>query len=176
VGRTGHPQRQRDLHFLGKLYPSRGRVPSKQHERRTGTTGSAARRGLHFDHLLMCQSGVTILPHSLLGALNNLRDEARVAFESQRSLTRGRWEMKRRKGKQQENAVARAIEAVGGPTKAATLCEVSNTAVHRWKEFRSVPLLRHALPLSRASGIPIEEFVGDEDDRSQRKISISSES
>jgi len=71
--------------------------------------------------------------------------------------------MKRRKGKHQENAVARAIAAVGGPTKAATLCEVSNTAVHRWIQFRSVPLLRHALLLSRASGVPIEEFVGEEE-------------
>jgi len=71
--------------------------------------------------------------------------------------------MKRRNRTQQENAVARAIAAVGGPTKAATLCRVSNTAVHRWIQFRSVPLLRHALLLSHASGIPIEEFVGDED-------------
>jgi len=71
--------------------------------------------------------------------------------------------MTRRKGKPQESAVARAVAAVGGPTKAARLCGVSNTAVHRWMQFGSVALLRHALRLSRASGIPIEEFVGDED-------------
>jgi DNA-binding transcriptional regulator YdaS (Cro superfamily) len=72
--------------------------------------------------------------------------------------------MKRRKGKAKESAVARAVAAVGGPTKAARLCGVSNTAVHRWIRFGSVPLLRHALLLSRASGIPIEQFVGDEDE------------
>jgi DNA-binding transcriptional regulator YdaS (Cro superfamily) len=71
-------------------------------------------------------------------------------------------EMTRKRGKQEENAVARAIAAVGGPTKAATLCAVSNTAVHRWIQSRNVPLLRHALLLSRASGVPIEQFLGEE--------------
>ena len=72
--------------------------------------------------------------------------------------------MKRRKRKLLENAVARAVAAVGGPTKAARLCGVSNTAVHRWIQFGNVALLRHALRLSRASGVPIEQFVGDEDE------------
>jgi DNA-binding transcriptional regulator YdaS (Cro superfamily) len=60
------------------------------------------------------------------------------------------------------NAVARAVGLVGGPTKAARLCGVSNAAVHRWIQAGRVILLRHALRLSIASGIPIEEFVGDE--------------
>jgi len=72
--------------------------------------------------------------------------------------------MKRRKRKDQENPVARAVAAVGGPTKAARLCGVSNTAVHRWIRFGSVALLRHGVLLSRASGIPIEQFVGDEEE------------
>ena len=72
--------------------------------------------------------------------------------------------MKRRKEKHQENAVARAVTAVGGPTKAATLCGVSNTAVHRWIRSGSVTLLRHALALSRASGISVEQFVGGGDE------------
>lgn len=71
--------------------------------------------------------------------------------------------MKRRKKKDQESAVARAVAAVGGPTKAATLCGVSNTAVHRWIRSGGVALLRHALALSRASGVPIEQFVADEE-------------
>jgi hypothetical protein len=70
--------------------------------------------------------------------------------------------MKRRKRK--ENAVARAVLMVGGPTKAARICRVSNSAVHNWIESGSIGLLRHALRLSRASGIPIEEFVGDKDE------------
>jgi DNA-binding transcriptional regulator YdaS (Cro superfamily) len=72
--------------------------------------------------------------------------------------------MKRRKGKHQENAVACAVAAVGGPTKAARLCGVSNTAVHRWIRFGSVVLLRHAVRLSRASGVPIEQFIGEEEE------------
>ena len=72
--------------------------------------------------------------------------------------------MKRRTRKAEINAVARAVAVVGGPTKAARLCEVSNAAVHRWIRSGSVILLRHALRLSQASGIPIEQFVGEEDD------------
>ena len=71
--------------------------------------------------------------------------------------------MVRREGKKQPNAVARAVALVGGPTKTARLCGVSNTAVHRWIHSGCVTLLKHALRLSKASGIPIEEFVGEED-------------
>jgi hypothetical protein len=60
--------------------------------------------------------------------------------------------------------VARAVAIVGGPTKAALVCKVSNAAVHKWINRRSVTLLIHAVRLARASGIPIEEFVGPEDD------------
>jgi len=66
----------------------------------------------------------------------------------------------RRKG---DNVVARAVAIVGGPTKAAGICKASNAVVHKWINRRKIPLLKHALRLSRASGIPIEEFVGDED-------------
>jgi hypothetical protein len=65
--------------------------------------------------------------------------------------------------KKKENAVVRAVSAIGGPTKAAGICGVSNTAIHKWIRRGSVTILKHALRLSRASGIPIEEFVGDED-------------
>ena len=65
--------------------------------------------------------------------------------------------------RREENVVARAVGLIGGPTKAATLCGVSNTAIHDWINKGHISLLKHALRLSRASGIPIEEFVGDED-------------
>jgi DNA-binding transcriptional regulator YdaS (Cro superfamily) len=65
-----------------------------------------------------------------------------------------------------ENVVARAVRLLGGPTKAATLCGVSNTAIHDWIHKGHVSLLKHAVRLSRASGISIEEFVGDEDSES----------
>jgi DNA-binding transcriptional regulator YdaS (Cro superfamily) len=71
--------------------------------------------------------------------------------------------MKRRKRK--ENAVARAVDLVGGPTKAARICRVSNSAIHNWIQLGSVGLLRHAARLSRASGVSIEEFVGAEDEK-----------
>jgi DNA-binding transcriptional regulator YdaS (Cro superfamily) len=73
--------------------------------------------------------------------------------------------MKGRGKKENQNAVARAVALLGGPTKTARVCGVSNSAVHYWIQSRSVGLLRHALRLSRASGIPIEQFVGEEDDQ-----------
>ena len=63
-----------------------------------------------------------------------------------------------------QSAVARAVEAVGGPTKAALLCGVSNGAVHDWLRKGRVTSLRSALKLSEKSGIPIEEFAADEVD------------
>ena len=77
--------------------------------------------------------------------------------------------MKRRTRKKEENAVARAVALVGGPTKAAILCGVSNSAIHYWIQSGNVALLRHALRLSQASGIPIEQFVGDEDGERSEK-------
>ena len=63
--------------------------------------------------------------------------------------------------KKKDNAVLRAVSTVGGPTKAARICDVSNTAVHKWIRRGSITILKHALRLSKASGVPIEEFAGD---------------
>ena len=70
--------------------------------------------------------------------------------------------MIRRTGRRQDNAVARAVSIVGGPTKAARICRVSNAAIHKWLQRGRISLLVHALRLSRASGVPIEEFVGND--------------
>jgi DNA-binding transcriptional regulator YdaS (Cro superfamily) len=70
--------------------------------------------------------------------------------------------MKRGTRRPSGNAVIQAVIAVGGPTKAARICGVSNAAVHQWITRGTVPFLKHALRLSRASGIPIEEFAGDD--------------
>ena len=67
-----------------------------------------------------------------------------------------------RRKQRDENVVACAVRLIGGPTKAATLCGVSNTAIHDWIQKGHVSLLKHAVRLSRASGIPIEKFVGVE--------------
>jgi DNA-binding transcriptional regulator YdaS (Cro superfamily) len=62
-----------------------------------------------------------------------------------------------------KSTIARAVDAVGGPTKAALLCGVSNGAVHDWLRKGRVTSLRSALKLSEKSGIPIEEFAEDEE-------------
>jgi DNA-binding transcriptional regulator YdaS (Cro superfamily) len=50
--------------------------------------------------------------------------------------------------------------------KAAKGCGVSNAAIHKWIQRGSISLLVHALRLSRATGVPIEEFAAEEDDQS----------
>src|SRR5882762_9514672 len=55
--------------------------------------------------------------------------------------------MKRKQLKAEDNPVKRAVAAVGGPTKAARVCEVSNSAIHKWINQGSITLLRHALAL-----------------------------
>jgi DNA-binding transcriptional regulator YdaS (Cro superfamily) len=70
--------------------------------------------------------------------------------------------MKRGTGRVADSAVTQAVAAVGGPTKAARICGVSNAAIHQWIKRGAVPLLNPALRLSRASGIPIEKFADAE--------------
>jgi DNA-binding transcriptional regulator YdaS (Cro superfamily) len=74
-----------------------------------------------------------------------------------------------KKRKIEKNAVAEAVAAVGGPTKAARLCGVSNAAVHRWMKSGTVILLRHALRLSQASGVSIEKFLGEDDAKAEEQ-------
>ena len=95
--------------------------------------------------------------------LNNVERGARL--DKAGASKQGRGPMKRREKKKGENAVARAVALLGGPTKAARICAVSNSAVHYWIQSGSVGLLRHALRLSQASGVPIEQFVEEEDDQ-----------
>jgi hypothetical protein len=71
---------------------------------------------------------------------------------------------RKRTPNERKTAIARAVEAVGGPTKASVLCGVSNTAIHNWLRKGRVTSLRSALKLSEKSGIPIEEFAADEDE------------
>ncbi len=72
--------------------------------------------------------------------------------------------MKRKQRQRGENGVARAVKAVGGPTKAARICGVSNSAIHKWINQGGISTLRHALALARASRVPIEEFVGEQEE------------
>jgi len=72
--------------------------------------------------------------------------------------------MKHKQRKPGDNPVKRAVAEVVGPTKAARVCGVSNSAVHKWINQGSITLLRHALALARASGVAIDEFVGEEEE------------
>ena len=75
-------------------------------------------------------------------------------------------QMKRGRGRKTDNAIALAVASVGGPTKAARICRVSNAAIHKWIQRGSISFLVHALRLSRASGIPVEQFASEEEDGS----------
>ena len=59
-----------------------------------------------------------------------------------------------------ENAVARAVRLLGGPTKATFVCRVSVNTIHVWRRDGYVRDARAAVLLSRASGVPIEQLVG----------------
>jgi hypothetical protein len=72
--------------------------------------------------------------------------------------------MRRRRKSGSSNAVARAVSVVGGPTLAARICGVSNAAIHYWINRGEIITLKPALRLSRASGIPVEEFAIDDED------------
>lgn len=62
--------------------------------------------------------------------------------------------------KRDPTAVERAVEAVGGPTKAAHACGVSNAAIYQWFDLGHVPRSRYAVLLAEASGVPVRELAG----------------
>jgi DNA-binding transcriptional regulator YdaS (Cro superfamily) len=59
------------------------------------------------------------------------------------------------------NPVKEAVAIVGGPTRAAHICDVSNTAIHQWIKAGRVVTLSSALKLAEASGIAIKELAGE---------------
>ena len=68
--------------------------------------------------------------------------------------------MDQRKRRQEPNPVAVAIAAVGGPTKTANLCGVSNVSVHAWRNAGRIPQAQHAVILAKATGIRLEALLG----------------
>ena len=66
----------------------------------------------------------------------------------------------RRKPKRPGNAVADAIERVGGVARAAMVCRVSETTLRRWCRKGRVRLLGPAVRPSRAAAISIERLAG----------------
>ena len=53
-----------------------------------------------------------------------------------------------------ENHVRRAVDLVGGPTRAACLMQVSGTCIHRWIANAYIPNIDHARKLGAESGVP----------------------
>jgi hypothetical protein len=60
----------------------------------------------------------------------------------------------------ERNAVEEAIQAVGGPTKASYVCQVSVGAIWKWRQNKRVSDGRAAVLLADASGVPVEALVG----------------
>ncbi len=58
---------------------------------------------------------------------------------------------------QSENAVKKAVEKIGGVTRASNELRVSNGAVHSWIKNRRVTNIDYARKLSELSGIPLEK-------------------
>ncbi len=57
------------------------------------------------------------------------------------------------------NAVAQAVEKVGGVVQAAATMRVQPVTVYRWRRKGSIPLLVPAMRLAKATGTPIEKFM-----------------
>ena len=56
-----------------------------------------------------------------------------------------------------ENAVKKAIDKIGGVTKASNILGVSNGAVHSWVKKRTVTNIDYARKISELSGVPLEK-------------------
>jgi hypothetical protein len=59
-----------------------------------------------------------------------------------------------------KNPVGRAIEIVGGPTKASFITQFSAAQIYNWRDQGYVKDGKAAVLLARASGVPVEELVG----------------
>lgn len=55
-----------------------------------------------------------------------------------------------------ENPVAKAVYAIGGPTKASNALGVSNASIHSWIKNRLVPDLSKAQKLAEMAGVPVK--------------------
>jgi DNA-binding transcriptional regulator YdaS (Cro superfamily) len=55
------------------------------------------------------------------------------------------------------NHVKKAVDTVGGPTKAANLLGVSGGSIHAWIKARRVANIDHAKKLAQLAGMKVEE-------------------
>lgn len=59
-----------------------------------------------------------------------------------------------------QNAVRLAVERVGGPTKTAHACSVSNATVHAWINRQHVPNIDKARLLAKLAEISVHDLRG----------------
>jgi len=58
------------------------------------------------------------------------------------------------------NQVKIACDRIGGPTKTAHTCAVSNAAVHNWIQAGRIPNIDKAQIVAKLSGIALQELRG----------------
>jgi hypothetical protein len=83
---------------------------------------------------------------------------ARVKLQGSAQLLRNVYTLDRVQGRGRGEPMP-PTAIVDGPVKAASICGVSNAAIHKWINRRNM-YRKHALSLTRACGIPNEELVG----------------
>jgi hypothetical protein len=86
---------------------------------------------------------------------------ARAGAVGEVALMYGTGSKAKRRNATARSAVREAVERVGGIIDACALLRVSNVTLFRWMKIGSIPNLDLALKLSKASGVPVEEFSRD---------------
>ncbi len=79
-------------------------------------------------------------------------------------MVRGSKRPKRNGKARATNTVRWAVDAVGGPLRAAVVMRVSLRTTYEWIRKGEIRLLKPALRLARSSGAPVQELAGRDDD------------
>lgn len=59
-----------------------------------------------------------------------------------------------------QNTVRLAVDRLGGPTKAAHACNVSNATVHNWLNSQHVPNIDKAKLLAQLASVDVNDLRG----------------
>lgn len=59
-----------------------------------------------------------------------------------------------------QNHVKIAVDRIGGPTKAAHACSVSNATVHLWLNAGRIPNIDRARMVAKAAGMDVQLLRG----------------
>jgi len=58
------------------------------------------------------------------------------------------------------NHIKTAVDRIGGPTKTAHICSVSNAAVHNWLKKARIPNIDKARIVEKQSGVELQLLRG----------------